>query len=63
MALKASKWINLFETFVKDIRISSKEEIATDERGSEFVLWDSQKRFLNEVGGGLDRGVHKFKHM
>jgi len=60
MALKSSRWLNAFETFVKDIRISSKEEIALDDRGSEFVLWDSQKRFLKEVGEGLDRGVHKF---
>ena len=60
MALKASKWINLFETFIKDIRISSKEVISTDGRGSKLDLWDSQKRFMKEVGDGLDDGIHKF---
>ena len=58
-APKAAKWLKLFETFVSDIRISSREYTAGDSRGSPLVLWESQKRFLREVGEGLDRGIHK----
>ena len=57
MALKASRWINLFERFIKDIRISSKETISIDGRGAKLDLWDSQRRFMKEVGEGLDEAL------
>ena len=60
MALKSSKWVRLFETFIKDIRISSKEVVSTDGRGAPLDLWESQRRFMHEVGEGLDSGIHKF---
>ena len=60
MALKANRWLKLFEAFVGDIRISSKEIATTDERGSPLVLWESQRRFMRAVGEGLDAGVHAF---
>jgi hypothetical protein len=52
--------MKLFFEFIRDIRISSKEEISEDGRGIPLVLWESQKRFLTEVGSGLDSGIHKF---
>jgi hypothetical protein len=58
--LKSVKWMKALEAFIADIRISSKEVSTTDGNGSPLVLWESQKRFLREVGQGLDMGVHKF---
>ena len=57
--VKASRWLNLFETVAKDVRIQSKEIITDDPRGAPLVLWESQRRFLCEVGNGLDKGIHK----
>ena len=57
---ESSRWMKVFREFVKDVRISSKEAVNTDERGIELELWDSQERFLQEVASGLDRGVHTF---
>jgi hypothetical protein len=57
---KASRWLKLFREFVKDIRISSKEIASSDDRGSPLNLWESQTRFLNEVGSGLDDGLRIF---
>jgi len=57
---RASRWLSLFREFVKDIRIVSKEVVSEDERGSPLVLWESQKRFLDEVGQGLDDGIRRF---
>ena len=53
-------WLKLFEQFVADIRIVSKEVVSDDPRGVPLVLWESQRRFLREVGDGLDGGVHQF---
>lgn len=58
--LKSSRWLKQLETFIADIRISSKEVATTDGRGSPLILWESQKRFIREVGEGLDQGVHRF---
>ena len=58
--LKSSRWLKQLETFIADIRISSKEVATTDGKGSPLILWESQKRFIREVGEGLDQGVHKF---
>jgi len=60
MAVKSTKWVKLFNNFIGDIRISSKEVSSQDERGTKLELWQSQRRFIHEVGSGLDRGVHKF---
>ncbi len=54
------KWLRLFEMFVSDIRIVSKEVVSADPRGAPLVLWESQRRFLKEVGEGLDSGIHEF---
>ena len=60
MAVKSSKWLKLFETFIADIRISSKESNSQDERGAKLELWESQRLFIQEVGSGLDDDIHKF---
>ena len=57
---KTHKWLRLFESFIADIRIVSKEVVSTDPRGAPLVLWESQKRFINEVGTGLDNDIHEF---
>ena len=57
---KPPKWLPLFEEFVGDLRINSKEETNPDGTGIPLVLWESQKRFLKEVAEGLDRGVKTF---
>jgi len=57
---KASQWISVFEDFIKDLRISSKEAPSEDERGAPLMLWESQRRFLNFVGTGLDDGIRQF---
>lgn len=56
----ASRWIPIFEEFIKDLRINSKEESSEDSRGTPLALWNSQRRFLDFVGHGLDDGIHKF---
>lgn len=57
---RPSKWLKIFEQFVKDARISSKEVVSEDERGVKLNLWRSQKEFLRNVGEGLDDGVRIF---
>lgn len=56
----ATKWLSIFEDFIKDLRIDSKEETAADDRGTVFNLWGSQKRFLQELALGLEEGVRVF---
>ena len=53
-------WIPLFEQFIGDIRIQSKEYTSPDGGGAPFELWESQRRFLREVGEGLDQGQKFF---
>ena len=60
MALKSTRWLRLFEQFIADIRIQSKEELSPDGRGAPLQLWESQRRYLREVGVGLDNGIHSF---
>lgn len=55
-----SRWLPLLEEFVADLRIDSKEAVATDDRGVKLELWDSQSRFLNQIGTGLDVGQRTF---
>lgn len=61
MSAKASKWLPLFREFIKDLRISSKEESTADGSGTKLELWDSQRLFLENVAYGLDDGVRIFK--
>jgi len=58
--VKGSKWLPLLKSFVKDLRISSKEVTGQDERGVRLDLWGSQKRFLEEMAYGLDDGIRWF---
>ncbi len=60
MAPRAKKWLKLLEDFVAELRIKSKESVSDDERGSKLEMWESQRRFLQTVGQGLDDGVHSF---
>jgi hypothetical protein len=61
MAPRSSRWVKIFEEFIGDLRITSKEVVSTDERGVKIELWESQRRFLHEIGTGLDNGIHIFK--
>ena len=60
MAPRAKKWLKLLEDFVAELRIKSKESVSDDERGSKLEMWESQRRFLQVIGQGLDDGVHSF---
>ena len=55
-----SIWIKAFEDFIVDLRISSKEEVSVDQRGTKLNLWQSQRRTLDFIGRGLDDGVRQF---
>lgn len=57
---KPSRWLKLFEEFIRDLRISSKEISSSDARGVKLEMWESQRRFLSIVGGGLDDGIRIF---
>ena len=57
---KQNQWLKLFQDFIGDLRIKSKEVVSDDPRGSPLVLWESQRRFMQEVGNGLDNGIHIF---
>jgi len=61
VAPRANRWLKLFEQFAEDLRIKSKEAVTQDERGAKMELWDSQRRFLREVGSGLDNDIHTFR--
>jgi hypothetical protein len=56
----ASKYLSIFPEFIKDLRISSKEETSDDDRGTKLVLWESQKRAISFIGQGLDDDIHNF---
>lgn len=55
-----TKWLPVFEKFIKLLRIDSKETEAIDSKGSPLKLWDSQRVFLEEICAGLDEGVRTF---
>lgn len=61
MAIRTpSRWVKLFTQFVADARIASKEIVSDDDRGVPLYMWDSQRRFLENVAEGLDEGVRIF---
>lgn len=57
---KQSRWLKVFQTFVKDLRIKSKETTSSDPRGVPLKLWESQRRFLQQLGEGLDDDIRIF---
>lgn len=57
---ESTRWLQVFENFIRLLRIDSKEVAATDERGSPLNLWRSQRRFLETVCKGLDKGIRRF---
>ena len=57
---RASSWLSVFKEFTRDVRIRSKETTAKDDRGVPLVLWESQKRYITQLGSGLDDGIHNF---
>jgi hypothetical protein len=60
MAQKTGGWLTQFNLFIEDLRISSKEVTTADQRGVKLELWDSQRRFLEMIGQGLDDDIHRF---
>ncbi len=60
MTLVKQEWVPLFYEFIKYLRITSKEVVAIDAKGSPLNLWDSQKVVLKEIEHGMERGVHNF---
>lgn len=59
-AKSATKWLPVFLEFVESLRIDSKEETSTDDKGTPLELWGSQRRFLEELAAGLEQGVRVF---
>lgn len=60
---KKTKWIDIFLEFIEGLRIDSKEETAAsgeDEGGTPLDLWESQRRFLEELASGLEENVRVF---
>jgi hypothetical protein len=55
-----NKWMPLFENFISNIRIDSKEVASLDDRGAPFEMWASQETFLYELASGLDAGQREF---
>jgi hypothetical protein len=54
------RWIELFEAFVSELRIDTKELVERDSRGSFFDLWRSQRMYLEELAAGLESGQRSF---
>lgn len=56
-----SSYRKAFGSFASELRIISKEGNPTnDPRGTPLILRDSQRRFMEEIGKGIDEGVHIF---
>ena len=60
MSRRDTAWKKSFLDFLKYLRIDSREVAAVDELGSPLDMWGSQKRFIEELTDGLDRGVRQF---
>lgn len=54
------EWLPVFQGFIDELRIQSKEVAADDERGTKLHLWGSQKIFLENICAGMDQGVRQF---
>lgn len=57
---QVTNWFKVFNEFVDNVRINSKEIVDVSGEGAPLVLWESQKRFLKEVATGLNNGIHFF---
>src|SRR5262245_36378625 len=55
------KWLPVFLEFISYMSISSKELVGQDKAPLSQILYGAQRRFLEEVCEGLDRGIHDFK--
>jgi len=53
-------WLPVFQSFIEQLRIQSKELQATDERGSKLDLWGSQRIYLEQISQGMDDGIRDF---
>lgn len=49
-------WISLFEEFITELRIETKEDAERDSRGAKLNLWRSQHIYLEELAAGLESG-------
>jgi len=58
--LKSSRWLKAFETFAADLRVKSKDQLSPGKFGVPLKMWASQRRLLQEIGDGLDSGIHSF---
>src|SRR5580698_2437471 len=58
-----NKWLSLFGDYVAALRIIATEEDSSDPRGVPLRMYESQKRFVKEVGQGLDDGIHIFNFL
>ena len=56
----AKSWLPVFQSFIEELRVQSKEIPADDERGTKLKLWGSQRIALNSIAKGLDEDVHDF---
>jgi hypothetical protein len=55
------QWMELFYDFIGNMTISSKELDSSRPVPLLDVLYTAQRRFLEEIAEGLDRGIHDFK--
>lgn len=53
-------WLPIFQAFIDQLRIQSKEVASEDDRGTKMDLWGSQRIFLERVAQGMDEGVRDF---
>lgn len=61
MAKPKPQWMELFQDFIGNMVISSKELDSSKPVPLLDVLYTAQYRFMEEVAEGLDRGIHDFK--
>ena len=55
-----SRWLPVFQAFIDQLRIQSKEVAAEDDRGSKLKLWGSQRIYLEQIAKGMDEGIRDF---
>lgn len=56
----ATRWLSLFSRFITHLRIVSKEGGASDDKGTKLEMWTSQRRFMEAIAAGLEKGIHSF---
>lgn len=57
---EGKRWIQLFEAFVSELRIETKEQAERDSRGAKLNLWESQRLYMRELATGLELGQRSF---